>query len=94
MEAKQYVTKWPMDHWRKQKWKKKKKMPRDKWQLKHSNPKPTGHSKISSKREVQAYLQKSLNSQSNFIPKGTRIRTNEFRVSRRKEIMPDWKEMK
>ena len=30
----------------------KKKIPRDKWKQKHNEPKPTGHSKSSSKREV------------------------------------------
>ena len=29
-----------------------KKIPRDKWKWKHDNPKPTRHSKSSSKREV------------------------------------------
>ena len=50
MEAKQCVTKQPMDHWRNQRGNQK--IPRDIWQRKHDNPKPVGHSKSSSKREV------------------------------------------
>ena len=50
MEAKQYTTKWLRDHWRNQRGNKK--IPRNKWQWKHENPKPMGCSKSSSKREV------------------------------------------
>ena len=49
MEAKQYATKWPMDHWRNQRGSKK--IPRDKWKQKY-DPKPMRHSKSSSRREV------------------------------------------
>ena len=45
MEAKQYVTKQPMDHWRKQRGNQK--IPRGKWQAKHDNPKP----KVLSKKQ-------------------------------------------
>ena len=48
MEAKQYVTKQPMDHWRNQEIKK---IPREKWQQKHDDLKLTGHSKSSTKRD-------------------------------------------
>ena len=50
MEAKQYATKQPMDHWRNQTGNLK--IPRDKWQWKHDDPKPMGCSKSGSKREV------------------------------------------
>ena len=39
-----------MDHWRSQRGNQK--IPRDKWQRKHDDPKPVGCSKSSSKREV------------------------------------------
>ena len=78
MEAKQYVTKLPRDHWRHQRVNQK--IPTDKWQWKHENPKPTGCSKSSSKREVYRYTslpqetRKISNKQSNLTPKGTRER--------------------
>ena len=51
MEAKNYTTEQPRDHWRNQRGNKKK-MPRNKWQWKHDDQKPMGWSKSSSKREV------------------------------------------
>ena len=51
------------------------KIPRDKWQQKHDNPKPVGCSKISSKREVYSNsispqeTRKISNKQSNLTPK-------------------------
>ena len=75
MEAKQYVTKKPRDHWRNQRGNKK--IPRDKWQWTHDDPKPMGCSKSSSKREVYSYTslpqdtRKISNKQSNLTPKGT-----------------------
>ena len=50
MEAKQYATKQPRDHWKNQRGYQK--MPRNKWQWKHDDRKPKGWSKSSSKREV------------------------------------------
>ena len=50
MEAKQYATKQPVDHWRNQRGNQK--IPRDKWKWKHNDPKPMGCSKSSSKWEV------------------------------------------
>ena len=50
MEAKQYGTKQPMDHWRKQRGNQK--ILRDKWQAKHDNPKPKVLSKNGSKKEA------------------------------------------
>ena len=50
MEAKQYVTKWQKYHWRNQRGNQK--IPRDKWQWKHDDPKPMGYSKSSFKMEV------------------------------------------
>ena len=39
-----------MDHWRNQRGNQK--IPGDKWKWKHDDPKPVGHSKSRSKREV------------------------------------------
>ena len=50
MEAKQYAIKQTMKHWRNQRGNKKKYW--DKGKIKHNDPKPTGHSKSSSKMEV------------------------------------------
>ena len=54
-----------------------KKISRNKWQWKHNNSKPMGRSKSSSNREVYSNTilpqetRKTLNRQSNFIPKTT-----------------------
>ena len=40
MEAKQYDTKQPIDHWRNQRGNQK--IPRGKWKWKHDDPKPMG----------------------------------------------------
>ena len=60
-----------------------KKIPRDKWEQKHNDPKPMGCSKSSSKREVYSNIilpqetRKVPNKQTNLTPKGTREwRTN------------------
>ena len=56
------------------------KIPRDKWQWKHNNPKPMGCSKSSSKREVYSYTslpqetRNISNKQPNFTPKEIRER--------------------
>ena len=56
------------------------KIPRNKWQQKHDNPKPMGRSKRSSKGELHSNSSspqertKISNKQSNLIPKGTRER--------------------
>ena len=50
MEAKQYATKQPMNHWRNQRGNQK--LPRDKWKWKHDDPRPMGCRKSSSKREI------------------------------------------
>ena len=59
MKAKQYATNQPTGHWRNQRRNQKvieeiKKIPRDKWKQKHNNPKPIGHSKSSSQRDVHS----------------------------------------
>ena len=65
-----------------QKSKRKSKIPRDKWKWKHNNPKPMGHSKSISKREVYSNTnlpqetRKISNKQPNLTPKATRERTN------------------
>ena len=51
MEAKQYVAKQPMGHWRRQK-ENSNKIPRDRWKWKHDDPKSIGCYKSSSKNEV------------------------------------------
>ena len=78
MEAKQYATKQPMDHWRNQRGNKK--LPRDKWKQMNSDPKPRGCSKSSSKREIYSNkilpqeARKISNKQPNLTPKATRER--------------------
>ena len=70
------------------------KIPRDKWQWIHDDPKPMGCSKSSSKREVYTYTslsqetRKILNKQSNFTPKELeKEEQTKPKVSRRKEII-------
>ena len=90
MEAKQNVTKQPIDHWRSERTKK---IPRDKWKWKYNDPKPMWHSKSSSKRQVHSNTN---------LPQETRKLTNKLTlhlkqvekekqrkpgVSRRKEII-------
>ena len=67
MDAKQYVTEPPMDHWRNQRGNFKKK-PTDKWKVEHNHPKPMGCSKSSSKREDYS---------NTILPHKTRQITNE-----------------
>ena len=50
MEAKWYITKYAIDHWRNQRGNKK--IQRNKWKWKHNDPKLMGLSKSISKREV------------------------------------------
>ena len=56
------------------------KIPRDKWQWKHDDPKPMGCGKSSSKRKVYSYTslpqetRKISKKQSTLTPKGTRER--------------------
>ena len=63
MEAKQYVTKLPMDHWRNQRGNQE--IPRDKWQWKHDDPKPeTANTVLRGKFiAIQSYLRKEEQSQ-------------------------------
>ena len=78
IEAKQFVTKLPRDHWRNQRGNQT--IPRDKWQWKHDYPKAMWCSKSSSKREVYSYTMlpqettNISNKQSNLTPKRTRKR--------------------
>ena len=78
MEAKQCTTKYPRDHWRNQR--RNKKIHRNKWQQKHNDPKPMGHSRSSSKREAYSNsislqeTRKISDKQSNLTPKATRER--------------------
>ena len=68
----------PMDHWRNQRGNQK--IPREKWQWKHDDPKPIGCSKSNSKREVYSNTivlqetRKISNKQPNLTPKATRER--------------------
>ena len=61
MEAKQYVTKQPMDHWRNQRGNQK--IPRGKWQWKHNCPKAMGHSRRGKFITIKSYLKKPEKSQ-------------------------------
>ena len=78
MEAKQYIIKEPRDRWRNQRGNQK--IPRNKWQWKHDDPKPLKCSKSSSKREVYSSTslpQETRNisyKQSNLTLKGSRER--------------------
>ena len=66
METKQHPTIKPTSQWRNQTGNQK--IPQDKWKSKHKLPKPTGHSKSSSKRKVyskEAYLKTQEKSQTN-----------------------------
>ena len=59
MEAKQYATKQPVNHWGNQRGNQK--IPRDKWKLKHDDPKPMRHSKSVLRGKliaIQAYFRK------------------------------------
>ena len=89
MEVEQYTTKEPRDHWRNQRGNKK--IPRNKWQCKHDDPKPTGCSKSSSKREVYSntiLLQETWSisdKQPNLTPKAIRERRTKTPQSQQKE---------
>ena len=81
MEAKQYATKQPIDHWRNQRGNLK--IPGDKWKWKRNNPKYMRHSKSSFKREFYSDIslpyetRKISNKEPNLTPKGSRkIRSN------------------
>lgn len=71
------------------------KVPKDKWKQKFDTPISRGCSKSSSKRKVHSITglpqetkqTKIPNKQSNFTAKGTRKRTNEAQISKRKEIL-------
>ena len=83
MESKQ-----PMGQWRNQK------IPRDKRQWKHDDPKPVGCSKSRSKREfvaIQVYLKKQEKSQINnlnlHLKEVEKEEQTKSKVSRRKEII-------
>ena len=91
METKQYVTKEPRDHWRNQRGNQK--IPRDKSQWKHDDPKPVGCSKSSSKREFYSYT--SLHQETRKISNNLTLHLKELekeeqtkpKVSRRKDII-------
>ena len=92
MEAKEYSTKQERDHWRNQRGNQK--IPRDKWQWKHDDPKSMECNKSSYKREVYSITirpqetRKISNKQPNLTPKAIRERrTKNPKVSRRKEII-------
>ena len=76
LEAKQYATEQPKDHWRSQKGNQK--ILRDKWQRRNNNPKPMGHSKRSSERKVYNNIilpwekRKSSNKEPKLAPKTIR----------------------
>ena len=89
------------NHWRNQRGNQK--IPRNKWQWKHDDPKPMGRSKSCFKREVYSNTnlpqetRKNSNKQRNHTPKGTGERrrrrktttttTKSPEVSRRKDII-------
>ena len=79
-----------MDHWRNQRWNQK--VPRDKWQQKHDNPKPMGCSKSCSKSEVYSKTistqekRKISNKQPNLTAKQLEKEQMKLKVSRAKGI--------
>ena len=82
MQAKQYTTKQSRDHWRNQRGNQK--IPRNKRQWKHNDPKPLGCSKNSSKREVYSntLLPQETRKISNKQPKLTPIAIRERRTKK------------
>ena len=80
MEDKQYTTKKPNDHWRNQRGNPK--IPRNKWQWEHDDPKPMGCSKSSSKRQVYSntILPQEIRKISNKQPNLTRKAIRESRT--------------
>ena len=80
MEAKQYATKQPMDHWRNQTGNQK--IPWDKWTWKQEYPKAMAWSESSSNREIYSNTilpqetRKISNKQPNLTPKATREKKN------------------
>ena len=54
LEAKKFTTKQPINHWRNQRGNRN--ILRGKWQWRCDNPKPMGHSKSSSQREVYSNM--------------------------------------
>ena len=87
MEARQYVTQRPMDHWRN-----KEEMKRylDKWQWKHEEPKPVEHS-ISSFKSITQYNTSGKTKKSHNLALHLKQLDKEEqikpKVSRRKEII-------
>ena len=69
-----------MDHWKKQKTKRKEKILRDKWQWRYDNPKTMGHNKSSSEKEVYSNpilsqeIRNTSYKQPNLTPEATRER--------------------
>ena len=81
----------PIDHWRNQRGNQK--IPKDKWQWKYDNPKPMGHRKSSSKREVISNTvlpqetRKILNNLNLNLKKLEKDEQTKPKDSRRKEII-------
>ena len=72
MEENWYTAKQLIDNWRSQRGNKR--IPSDKWQWKHNDPKPMGCNKGSSKREVYGNTRKISNKQPKLTSKATRER--------------------
>ena len=74
-----------MDHWRNQRWNQK--VPRDKWQQKHDNPKPMGSkSEVYSKTISTQEKRKISNKQPNLTAKQLEKEQMKLKVSRAKGI--------
>ena len=93
MDAKQHATKLSRDHWRNQRGNQK--IPRNKWQWKHDEPKPMGCSKNSFKREVYSNtippqeIRKISNKQPNLTPKA--IRERRRTTTKKPPKLAEWK---
>ena len=92
MEAKQYATKKPRNHWKNQRGNQK--IPRNKWQWKHYNPKPWDEAKAVLRGKfitIQSYLKKQEKSQINNLTLHLKQLEKEEqknpKFSRRKEII-------
>ena len=94
MKIKQHITKYWRGCWINKKGNEKKKIPKNKWQWKHDDPKPMEFSESNSKREVYSNttllqeISKASNRQLSSTSKAAgKRRTKYLKVSRRKDII-------
>ena len=91
LEAKEYATKQPKDHWRNQRGNQM--ILSDKWQWRENNPKPKGHNKSSFEREIDSNMiltqgaRKISNNIILHLKQSEKEEQTEPKVNRRKEII-------